>query len=125
MPISIVGDSQRMKQILVNLISNAIKFTETGGVTVKIYKSDTSLWQMQVSDTGFGIPENAVQSVFEPFKQLPEANRIMRKGYGLGLSITKQLIRLMGGDITVESEVGKGTTFTATLPLITEMEAAE
>jgi two-component system sensor histidine kinase BarA len=125
MPISIIGDSQRMKQILVNLISNAIKFTETGGVTVKIYKSDTSLWQMQVSDTGFGIPENAVQSVFEPFKQLPEANRIMRKGYGLGLSITKQLIRLMGGDITVESEVGKGTTFTATLPLITEMEAAE
>ena len=125
MPISIVGDSQRMKQILVNLISNAIKFTETGGVTVKINKSNASHWQMRVSDTGFGIPENAIQSVFEPFKQLPEANRIMRKGYGLGLSITQQLIRLMGGDITVESEVGKGTTFTATLPLITEMEIVE
>jgi signal transduction histidine kinase len=77
---------------------------------------------MQVSDTGPGIPENAIQAVFEPFRQLPEANRIMRKGYGLGLSITKQLIKLMGGDIVVESEVGKGTTFIATLPLITEME---
>ncbi len=122
MPVSIIGDSQRSKQILVNLISNAVKFTETGSVTVKIYKLDSDWWRMQVSDTGPGIPENAIQAVFEPFRQLPEANRIMRKGYGLGLSITKQLINLMGGDITVESEVGKGTTFTATLPLITEME---
>ena len=125
MPISIIGDSQRLKQILVNLISNAIKFTETGGVTVKIHKSGPARWQMRVSDTGPGIPENAIQSVFEPFKQLPEANRIMRKGYGLGLSITKQLIKLMGGDIIVESEVGKGTTFIATLPLITELESYE
>jgi len=125
MPVSIIGDSQRLKQILVNLISNAIKFTETGGVFVKIYRSDSVVWKMQVSDTGPGIPENAIQTVFEPFKQLPEANRIMRKGYGLGLSITKQLIRLMGGDITLESQVGQGTTFTATLPLITEMENPE
>jgi PAS domain S-box-containing protein len=125
MPISIVGDSQRLKQILVNLISNAIKFTETGGVTVKIFKLDSNKWRMQVADTGPGIPENALHTVFEPFKQLPEANRIMRKGYGLGLSITKQLIRLMGGDITIESEVGKGTTFIATLPLITEVESSD
>jgi PAS domain S-box-containing protein len=125
MPVSIIGDSQRMKQILVNLISNAIKFTEIGSVKVKIYKSSSDEWKMQVSDTGPGIPENAIQAVFEPFKQLPEANRIMRKGYGLGLSISKQLIRLMGGDIILESEVGKGTTFIATLPLVTETENAE
>ncbi len=80
---------------------------------------------MEVSDTGPGIPENSIQAVFEPFKQLPEASRILRKGYGLGLSITRQLIRLMGGDIVLESEVGKGTTFIATIPLITEMENAE
>jgi PAS domain S-box-containing protein len=125
MPVSIIGDSQRMKQILVNLISNAIKFTEIGSVKVKIYKSSSDEWKMQVSDTGPGIPENAIQAVFEPFKQLPEANRIMRKGYGLGLSISKQLIRLMGGDIVLESEVGKGTTFIATLPLITEVESSD
>jgi len=125
MPISIVGDSQRMKQILVNLISNAIKFTETGSVKVRIYKSGSDEWKMEVSDTGPGIPENSIQAVFEPFKQLPEASRILRKGYGLGLSITRQLIRLMGGDIVLESEVGKGTTFIATIPLITEMENAE
>lgn len=122
MPVSIVGDGQRLKQILVNLISNAIKFTETGGVAVKIYRSDTNQWKMQVTDTGPGIPENAIQTVFEPFKQLPEASRIMRKGYGLGLSITHQLVRLMGGDITLESQVGQGTTFTAALPLITEAD---
>ncbi len=125
MPVSIIGDSQRLKQILVNLISNAIKFTETGGVNVNIFKSDTNEWKMQVSDTGPGIPENAIQAVFEPFKQLPEANRILRKGYGLGLSITKQLINLMGGNITVESEVGKGTTFTTTLPLVTEAQKSD
>ncbi|MBI5952574.1 MAG: PAS domain S-box protein [Chloroflexi bacterium] len=125
MPVSIVGDSQRMKQILVNLISNAIKFTEEGSVRVRIDRLDSTWWRMEVADTGPGIPANSIQTIFEPFRQLPEANRVMRKGYGLGLSITKQLIRLMGGDIVVESEVGKGTTFTATLPLVVEAENYE
>jgi PAS domain S-box-containing protein len=125
MPVSIVGDSQRMKQILVNLISNAIKFTETGGVTVRIEKLDSEWWRMQVSDTGPGIPESSIQTIFEPFRQLPEANKIMRKGYGLGLSITQQIVNLMGGDIHVTSQVGKGTIFTVTLPLITEVEDRE
>ncbi|MBL8061538.1 MAG: PAS domain-containing protein [Anaerolineales bacterium] len=125
MPISIVGDSQRLKQILVNLISNAVKFTEEGGISVKIYKSAPNEWKMQVSDTGPGISPEAMKTIFEPFKQLPEANRILRKGYGLGLSITKQLIKLMGGDVTLESEPGKGTTFTATLPLIIPVEQTQ
>jgi PAS domain S-box-containing protein len=123
LPISIVGDSQRLKQILVNLISNAIKFTETGGVYVKIFKSDSATWTMQVRDTGPGIPKEAMHMVFESFKQLPEASRIIRKGYGLGLSITKQLINLMRGNITLESQVGQGTTFTITLPIIEEQES--
>ena len=77
---------------------------------------------MRVTDTGPGIPEESLNTVFEPFKQLADAHKSLRKGYGLGLSITRQLIRLMGGNITLESTVGKGTTFTAILPLITEEE---
>ena len=122
-PTSIIGDSQRLKQILVNLISNGIKFTETGGITVDVFASSPTEWIMRVTDTGPGIPPESLDTVFEPFKQLSDANKALRKGYGLGLSITRQLIRLMGGTISLESTVGKGTTFTVTLPLITEKEA--
>ena len=126
MPISIVGDSQRLKQILVNLISNAIKFTETGCINVNIaVVSAGAEWMMQVEDTGPGIPEESISMVFEPFKQLANAHKSLRKGYGLGLSITRQLIRLMGGNIALESALGKGTTFTITLPLITKAEAID
>lgn len=122
MPLSIVGDSQRIKQILVNLISNAIKFTETGGITVDIFTNSQTEWTLRVVDTGPGIPPEALQTIFEPFKQLAEANKTLRKGYGLGLSISRQIIKLMGGTISVESTVGKGTTFTVSLPLISESE---
>lgn len=126
MPISIVGDSQRLKQILVNLISNAIKFTETGCINVNIaVVSAGAEWMMQVEDTGPGIPEESISMVFEPFKQLANAHKSLRKGYGLGLSITRQLIWLMGGNIALESALGKGTTFTITLPLITKAEAID
>ena len=126
MPISIVGDSQRLKQILVNLISNAIKFTEVGRITVNIavLPSNTE-WIMQVIDTGPGIPEESLGTVFEPFKQLANAHKSLRKGYGLGLSIARQLIRLMGGNISLESALGKGTTFTITLPLVVETEDSD
>jgi signal transduction histidine kinase len=77
---------------------------------------------MQVTDTGPGIPSESLNTVFEPFKQLADANKTLRKGYGLGLSITRQLVRLMGGNIALESKLGTGTTFTVTLPLITESE---
>lgn len=125
LPISIVGDSQRLKQIFVNLISNAIKFTETGGITVRVNRDSQTNWSMQVSDTGPGIPPESIVTVFEPFKQLADANKALRKGYGLGLSITKQLVNLMGGKISLESTVGKGTTFTVTLPLIIEETEAQ
>lgn len=122
MPASIVGDSQRLKQILVNLVSNAIKFTETGEIRADICASSQTEWTMRVSDTGPGIPPEAVNTVFEPFKQLPDAHKTLRKGYGLGLSISRQLVQLMGGNISLESTLGKGTTFTVTLPLITETD---
>jgi len=122
LPVSIVGDSQRLKQILVNLISNAIKFTETGSITVEISAISNNEWIMQVTDTGPGIQPEALNTIFEPFKQLADAHKALRKGYGLGLSITRQLIKLMGGNITLESTLGKGTIFTATIPLIIEEE---
>lgn len=122
MPTSIVGDSQRLKQILVNLISNAIKFTETGKITAKVYATSQIQWSMRVEDTGPGISPDALHTVFEPFKQLPDAHKSLRKGYGLGLSISRQLVQLMGGNITLESTLGKGTTFTVTLPLISETD---
>ena len=125
MPTAIVGDAQRLKQILVNLISNAIKFTETGGITVEIAAPTQTEWHMRVTDTGPGIPEDSLSSIFEPFKQLSNVNKTFRKGYGLGLSITRQLVRLMGGNIQVQSTVGKGTTFTITLPLIIEIPEEE
>lgn len=122
LPISIYGDSQRLKQILVNLISNAIKFTEHGMIDVKIYLSSETSWGMQVKDTGPGIPDSATGIIFEPFKQLDQAAKSIRKGYGLGLSITKQLVELMGGTIIMESHQGEGTTFKITLPLKTEID---
>lgn len=122
LPVSLVGDSQRIKQILFNLISNAIKFTENGGITVDIFASPPTEWTMRVADTGPGIPPEALDTVFEPFKQLADAHKALRKGYGLGLSISRQLIKLMGGNISLESAVGKGTTFTVTLPLVIEAE---
>ncbi len=118
MPQAIMGDSQRLKQILVNLISNAIKFTETGGIDVRVFRASETFWKMQVTDTGNGIPPEAANIIFEPFRQLNPVAKTLRKGYGLGLSIAKQLIELMGGDIELQSEVGKGTTFTVTVPLI-------
>lgn len=122
MPVSIVGDAQRLKQILVNLVSNAVKFTESGGVKVGISPISQTEWTMRVADTGPGIPPEALGTIFEPFKQLPDAHKALRKGYGLGLSISRQIVNLMGGSLAVESAPGKGTIFTVTLPLITETE---
>jgi signal transduction histidine kinase len=121
-PQSIVGDSQRLKQILVNLLGNAIKFTESGSVSARIYRKPKTKWCIQVSDSGPGIPEESLQVIFEPFRQLDHAAKHIRKGYGLGLSISKQIVELMEGEIKVESTLGKGTSFTVTLPLKTEME---
>jgi len=124
-PQSIIGDSQRLKQILVNLLANAVKFTESGSVNTQIYRASETEWCMKVSDSGPGIPQEAMNVIFEPFRQLDHAAKHIRKGYGLGLSISKQIVELMNGEIKVDSVLGSGTTFTVTLPLKTEMEQAE
>lgn len=119
LPDFIVGDVQRLEQVITNLISNAFKFTEAGSVTLAM-KADTSTWTIMVKDTGIGIPPHALEYIFEEFRQVDGSSRRAYKGTGLGLAITKNLVRMMDGKINVESSLGKGTTFTVTLPLVVE-----
>jgi PAS domain S-box-containing protein len=119
MPATIIGDPQRLQQILVNLTNNAVKFTDRGSIHVKIRPNhDGKTWQIQTLDTGSGIPEDAREYIFETFRQVEGASTREHGGVGLGLAIVKQLVELMNGKITVESEIAKGSTFTVTLPLI-------
>jgi len=119
MPPVIMGDPQRLQQIMVNLTTNALKFTDHGSLRVRVYPCDEGRnWQIQTIDTGKGIPEDAMEYIFEAFRQLESISTRQQGGFGLGLSIVKQLVELMNGTITVESEVEKGSTFTVTLPLM-------
>ncbi len=123
-----VGDPNRVRQILVNLLSNAIKFTEPGGeiritcdttderlADLDTY-TDGRLTRIQVADTGIGISPRKIESIFKPFTQVDAGTTRARGGTGLGLTISRHLARLMGGDLTVESEPGQGSTFTLWLP---------
>jgi signal transduction histidine kinase len=115
---ALMGDSTRLQQILVNLVTNAIKFTENGGVHVLLFRRDDNKWGIEVTDTGHGIPETQLPYIFDTFRQVEGADTRSHGGFGLGLSIVKQLVGFMNGQIKVKSEVEKGTTFTITLPLI-------
>lgn len=117
-PNSLWGDETRIKQILVNLVTNAIKFTRKGSVHIFIDASASDNWVMQVRDTGIGIPLEAQTYIFEPFRQVDGSSTREQMGYGLGLSIVKQLTTLMEGKILLESQVGKGSIFTVTLPFL-------
>jgi len=119
MPPVIMGDPQRLQQIMINLANNAVKFTDQGSVRIRVHPCDDGKnWQIQVIDTGKGIPEDAMESIFEAFRQLESVSTREQGGFGLGLSIVKQLVELMEGKITVDSEVEQGSTFTVTLPMI-------
>ncbi len=110
----IVTDPDRLKQILINLIGNALKFTEAGGVDFG-YKLENDRLKFYVSDTGIGMSGEDLKVVFERFKRTEQAHK-KYDGTGLGLAITKGLLDLLGGDISVHSEVGKGSVFTFTIP---------
>jgi signal transduction histidine kinase/ligand-binding sensor domain-containing protein/CheY-like chemotaxis protein len=118
-PVRLNGDSHRLSQILNNLIGNAIKFTEHGGVTLRIVQGtsdlplepQTALLHFEVIDTGIGIPESQRAAIFEPFKQADESTTRKYGGTGLGLSISKRLVEGMGGRLWLESAEGKGSTF--------------
>jgi PAS domain S-box-containing protein len=116
-PTALEGDWQRLHQILINFVNNAIKFTEEGSVDIRLYMAGEDRWVMAVADTGIGIPEDAQSYIFDPFRQVDDSATREYGGAGLGLSIVKQLVEMMGGRIELESEVGKGSTFTVILPL--------
>ena len=116
-PSEIMGDERRLRQILINLMGNAIKFTRAGWVNVRLLRPTSEHWAIQVQDTGVGIPKDAQGYIFEPFRQVNSAITRDNRGVGLGLSITKQLVELMGGRIMLESEPGQGSTFTIILPM--------
>jgi PAS domain S-box-containing protein len=117
LPITLTGDLPRLQQILVNLTSNAIKFTRTGCVRIHLDQPNAAHWAIRVTDTGIGIPHEAQTHLFEPFMQVDGSMTREQAGTGLGLSIVKQLVNLMGGEITLKSEVGQGSAFTVLLPL--------
>lgn len=117
LPPWLYGDPQRLNQVLVNLVNNAVKFTDEGEVRVSLYRSDRDHWVMEVSDTGAGIPKEAQSMIFEPFRQVDTEVTRRPGGIGLGLSIVRRLINLMQGEISVKSEVGHGSVFTVVMPL--------
>ena len=106
-----------MQQVLVNLVTNSAKFTEEGGIHVRILLSDLHHWAIQVTDTGLGIPQEEIPYIFESFRQVENSTIRKHGGFGLGLAIVKQIVELMKGEITVNSEMGKGSTFIINLPL--------
>ena len=109
-------DQDKVKQILINLLSNAVKFTEHGQVNVGVHHTDGQA-SIMVEDTGIGIPDDQLSSVFEEFTQLESGSTKRFGGTGLGLSITRHLANLIGGDIEVQSAVGAGSTFTVRFPM--------
>ncbi len=110
-----VADERRIKQMLLNLLTNAIKFTPNGQVSLEIKKVNNGI-TFTVVDTGIGIDPNNFQFLFEPFKQLDSRLNRQYEGTGLGLALTRKLARLHGGDVTVESTLGEGSRFTLFLP---------
>ncbi|MDK2595625.1 ATP-binding protein [Pseudoalteromonas obscura] len=115
-----LGDSVRVRQILLNLVSNAVKFTDSGGIKIEVqaiqFQGESAL-HIAVKDTGIGMDKNAQQSIFDRFQQADSSTTRKYGGTGLGLAITASLVHLMGGTINLKSELGKGTTIDVILPL--------
>ena len=109
------ADRQKFKQIMYNLLSNAIKFTpDNGKISVTAKKIDDYI-QISVSDTGIGIPDDCLKEIFNPFSQADASKNRIYGGTGLGLALVKRFVEMHEGDIEVESEEGKGSTFTFTI----------
>lgn len=110
------GDSIRLKQILFNLLSNAIKFTSKGNISLLV-RREVENWVFEVTDSGIGISENHHERIFNPFEQLQNDLTNKTSGTGLGLTITRHLVELMGGSISLQSKFGEGSRFIVRLPL--------
>lgn len=116
-PSLVKGDPTRIRQILINLLGNAVKFTEEGDVSLRVSRVDSNKYKFIVKDTGIGIPSDKKDHIFDSFTQADFSTTREYGGTGLGLSICKALIELMGGEISVESEEGRGSSFTFTIQL--------
>lgn len=122
MPVNLIGDAGRLRQILINLVGNAVKFTDEGHIFIeacKIEPTDPSKFGIKISvtDTGVGIPQDSLTTIFEQFSQVDTSATRKHEGTGLGLAISASFVKLMGGHINVESEKDKGTTFSFTIEL--------
>ena len=112
----IIADPGRVRQILYNLVSNAVKFTPDGGTVTICAREEHGLIIVQVKDTGIGIAEEDQARIFEEFQQIDSSASREYQGTGLGLALVRKLVELLGGQVSVESVVGTGSTFTFTLP---------
>jgi signal transduction histidine kinase len=108
-------DPGKVRQILLNLLSNAVKFTDAGEVALEA-EAEGGGWTVRVRDTGIGIAREQAERIFEPFSQVEQAPSRRVEGTGLGLTVSRQLARLLGGEVEVESTPGVGSTFTVRLP---------
>ena len=121
MPHSLVGDPNRIRQVLTNLINNALKFTSSGAVSLRASlerrEGERVILRLAVQDSGIGIPRDRLDRLFKSFSQVDSSTTRKFGGTGLGLAISKRLVELMGGGIQVDSEEGEGTTFWFTLNL--------
>jgi signal transduction histidine kinase len=123
LPPEILGDEDALSKIAVNLLSNAFKFTSQGQVSLNLARQEET-WSIEVTDTGIGIPPHAREYIFEEFRQVDGSSKRQFGGTGLGLAIVQKLARLMGGNVSLKSEMGKGSTFTVVLPLQAQTELA-
>ena len=126
----LLGDHIRLTQILTNLLSNAIKFTPKGGVVTftileEKYNAEKTIFSFKIKDTGIGMPEEFIDKIFNPYEQAEHKTQPMLSGSGLGLSITKNLVNLLNGAISVSSKEGFGSTFTVTIPFGFERKIAK
>src|SRR6476660_9766986 len=121
-PEVLVGDPVRLHQIILNLVSNAVKFTSEGKITVSVKllsdDDEKSIIEFAVSDTGIGIEDNKIKKIFETFQQASSSTSRLYGGTGLGLAIVKQLVEAQGGRITVKSKLDQGSTFSFTLSFL-------
>ena len=116
-------DANKFKQVFINLLNNAIKFTPPGGKIEVVAKRGESGWSLSIQDTGIGIPEENIKHIFTKFYQVEHHMTRTQKGTGLGLAIAKKIVDLHKGWIQVDSEPGKGSVFTITIPY--EIEALQ
>lgn len=116
--VSVLADRDRLQQVIMNLLKNAVKFTEPGGKIVLYTEKKSEFVNIHVKDSGIGIPSEKVAQIFQPFIQVEqEVSALKKDGFGLGLPISKKLARMMGGDLTVSSKQGEGSVFTLHIPL--------